>query len=106
MFFDFDKWDLRPVSFVELNRVVKMLNDNPAISIELGAHTDSKGSDEYNIKLSHNRAQSVMQYILSKGIAAERVSFKGYGETVPVATNDTDEGRQLNRRVEFKILSS
>ncbi|NCU02775.1 MAG: OmpA family protein [Chitinophagaceae bacterium] len=106
VFFDFDKWDLRPVSFVELNRVVKMLNDNPAISIELGAHTDSKGSDDYNIKLSHNRAQSVMQYILSKGIAAERVSFKGYGETVPVATNDTDEGRQLNRRVEFKILSN
>ncbi len=106
VFFDFDKWDLRPVSFIELNRVVKMLNDNPAISIELGAHTDAKGSDEYNIKLSHNRAQSVMQYILSKGIPAERVSFKGYGETVPVATNDTDEGRQLNRRVEFKILTN
>jgi OOP family OmpA-OmpF porin len=106
VFFDFDKWDLRPVSFIELNRVVKMLNDNPAISIELGAHTDAKGSDEYNIKLSHNRAQSAMQYILSKGIAPERVSFKGYGETVPVATNETDEGRQLNRRVEFKILSN
>lgn len=106
VFFDFDKWDLRPVSFVELNRVVKMLNDNPAIRIELGAHTDAKGSDEYNIKLSHNRANSVMQYILSKGISSERVSFKGYGETVPVATNDTDEGRQLNRRVEFKILSN
>ena len=83
-----------------------MLNDNPAISIELGAHTDSKGSDEYNIKLSHNRANSVMQYILSKGISPERVSFKGYGETVPVATNETDEGRQLNRRVEFKILTN
>ncbi|RXK62333.1 OmpA family protein [Lacibacter luteus] len=106
VFFDFDKWDLRPVSFVELNLVVKMLNENPAISIELGAHTDSKGSDEYNIKLSHNRAQAVMQYILSKGITPDRLSFKGYGETVPVATNDTDEGRQLNRRVEFKIISN
>lgn len=68
--------------------------------------TDSKGSDEYNIKLSHNRANPVMQYILSKGISPERVSFKGYGETVPFATNDNDEGRQLNRRVEFKILTN
>jgi OmpA-OmpF porin, OOP family len=106
VFFDFDKWDLRPESFIELNLVVKMLNDNPAISIELGAHTDSRGSDEYNFKLSDNRARSVMEYILSKGIAKERLSYKGYGETVPSASNDTDGGRQLNRRVEFKILKN
>jgi outer membrane protein OmpA-like peptidoglycan-associated protein len=106
VFFDFDKWDLRPESFVELNLVVKMLNENPAIVIELGAHTDSKGSDEYNIKLSHNRAKSCVDYIISKGIDASRVSWKGYGETVPVATNETDEGRQLNRRVEFRIMKN
>lgn len=106
VFFDFDKWDLRPESFLELNRVVKLLQENPSIVIEMSAHTDSRGSDEYNITLSGNRAQSVMEYILSKGIDPARITSKGYGETMPVATNDTDEGRQLNRRVEFKIIKN
>ncbi|MBI1780914.1 MAG: OmpA family protein [Sphingobacteriales bacterium] len=106
VFFDFDKWDLRPESFIELNLVVKMLNENPKLEIELGAHTDSRGSDEYNIKLSDHRAKSCVDYIISKGIDPVRVTWKGYGETVPVATNDTDEGRQLNRRVEFKIMNN
>ena len=106
VFFDFDKWDLRPESFVELDRVVKLLNENPAIEIEMSAHTDSRGSDEYNIKLSDNRARSVMEYILSKGIATHRIISQGYGETRPVVPNDTDENRQLNRRVEFKILKN
>lgn len=106
VFFDFDKWDLREESFVELDRVVKLLNENPAIEIEMSAHTDSKGSDEYNFKLSDNRAKSVRDYIVSKGIAENRISSQGYGETKPVATNDTDDGRQLNRRVEFTILKN
>jgi outer membrane protein OmpA-like peptidoglycan-associated protein len=106
VFFDFDKWDLRPESYVELDRVVKLLNENPTIEIEMSAHTDSRGSDEYNFKLSDNRARSVMEYILSKGIAANRITSQGYGETKPVATNDTDEGRQWNRRVEFKIVKN
>jgi outer membrane protein OmpA-like peptidoglycan-associated protein len=106
VFFDFDKWDLRPESFVELDRVVKLLTENPAIEIEMSAHTDSRGSDEYNFKLSDNRARSVMEYIVSKGIAASRITSHGYGETQPVATNETDEGRQLNRRVEFKIMKN
>ncbi|WP_202552393.1 OmpA family protein [Ginsengibacter hankyongi] len=106
VFFDFDKWDLRPESFIELNRVVKLLNENPSIEIEMSAHTDSRGSDEYNFKLSDNRARSVMEYIISKGIDSSRITSHGYGETKPVATNDTDEGRQLNRRVEFKILKN
>jgi OOP family OmpA-OmpF porin len=106
VFFDFDKWDLRPESFVELDRVVKLLNENPAVEIEMSAHTDSRGSDEYNFKLSDNRARSVMEYILSKGIATNRITSHGYGETQPVATNETDEGRQLNRRVEFKIMKN
>ncbi|HEU4469660.1 MAG TPA: OmpA family protein [Flavisolibacter sp.] len=104
VFFDFDKWDLRPESFVELDRVVKLLKENPSIEIEMSAHTDSRGSDEYNFKLSDNRARSVMEYILSKGIASNRITSKGYGETMPVVPNDTDENRQLNRRVEFKIM--
>jgi OOP family OmpA-OmpF porin len=104
VFFDFDKWDLRPESYIELDRVVKLLNENPAIEIEMSAHTDSKGSDDYNFKLSDERARSVREYILSKGIAASRIISQGYGETKPVVPNDTDENRQLNRRVEFKIL--
>ncbi len=106
VFFDFDKWDLRPESFVELDRVVKLLSDNPAIEIEMSAHTDSRGSDDYNYKLSDNRARSVMEYILSKGIAPNRIISQGYGETKPVVENDSDENRQLNRRVEFKILKN
>nr|WP_240348244.1 OmpA family protein [Longitalea arenae] len=106
VFFDFDKWDLRPESNVELDRVVKLLKENPAIEIELSAHTDSKGSDEYNFRLSDNRAKSCVEYIISKGIPASRIVSKGYGESMPVSENETDEGRQLNRRVEFKILKN
>ncbi len=106
VFFDFDKWDLRSESFVELDRVVKLLIENPAIEIEMSAHTDSYGSDDYNFKLSDNRARSVMEYILSKGIATTRIKSQGYGETKPVAPNDTPENRQLNRRVEFTILKN
>ncbi len=106
VFFDFDKWDLRPESYLELDRVVKLLTDNPAIEIEMSAHTDNRGADDYNFKLSDNRARSVMEYILSKGIATNRITSQGYGETKPVAENDTDENRQLNRRVEFKILKN
>jgi len=105
VFFDFDKFDLRPESFVELDRVVKLLNENPAIEIEMSAHTDSRGADDYNLKLSDNRAKSVMDYIVSKGIAASRITSKGYGETKPVADNKTDEGRARNRRTELKVIS-
>jgi outer membrane protein OmpA-like peptidoglycan-associated protein len=106
VFFDFDKWDLRPVSFIELDRVVKLLRDNPSIEIEMSAHTDSRGTDEYNFVLSDKRARSVMEYIISQGISSERITSHGYGESRPVATNETDEGRQINRRVEFKILKN
>lgn len=106
VFFDFDKWDLRPESYVELNRVVKLLKENPAIEIEMSAHTDAYGTDAYNMTLSDNRAKSVMEYIISQGIPRSRIISQGYGETKPVAANDTDENRQLNRRVEFKILKN
>src|SRR5436190_3903811 len=104
VFFDFDKWDLRPESFVELDRVVKLLEENPAIEIEMSAHTDSYGTDEYNFNLSDNRARSCVEYIISQGIDRNRIIAKGYGETQPVVPNDTPETRQSNRRVEFKIL--
>jgi OmpA-OmpF porin, OOP family len=106
VFFDFDKSDLRPESFVELDRVVKLLNENPGIEIEMSAHTDAKGSDEYNFKLSDDRARSVRTYIISQGITEGRIASKGYGEAKPVDTNETDEGRQLNRRVEFTIMKN
>jgi outer membrane protein OmpA-like peptidoglycan-associated protein len=106
VFFDFDKASLREESFVELDRVVKLLNENPTIEIDLGAHTDNKGSDDYNMKLSASRARSVMDYLLSKGIAESRLQSHGYGETKPVVDNDTDEHRQMNRRVEFTIIKN
>jgi len=106
VFFDFDKWDLRPESSVELDRVVKLMMENPGIEIEMSAHTDSYGSDEYNFKLSDDRARSCTEYILSKGIATTRIKSQGYGETKPVAPNDTPENRQMNRRVEFTILKN
>ncbi|MBL0181597.1 MAG: OmpA family protein [Chitinophagaceae bacterium] len=112
VFFDFDKYSLRPESSVELDRVVAFLNEYPHIEIEMSAHTDSKGSDEYNMTLSDNRAKSVREYIIEKGIAATRIISQGYGETKPVASNsnpdgtDNPDGRQLNRRVEFKILKN
>jgi outer membrane protein OmpA-like peptidoglycan-associated protein len=105
IFYDFDKATLRPESMSELERLVQLMNENPTISIEISSHTDNKGSDEYNQKLSQQRAQSVVDFLIGKGIKQERLVAKGYGESVPVATNDTDEGRQLNRRTEFKILS-
>lgn len=101
--FDTGKADLKPESFEELDRVAKMLEDNPKITIELSAHTDDTGNDDSNLKLSDKRAKSVMDYMVSKGIKAERMTAKGYGETQPLVPNDSDENRAKNRRVQFKI---
>ncbi|MFT3934915.1 MAG: OmpA family protein [Chitinophagaceae bacterium] len=103
VFFDFDKYNLREESFAELNRVVELMKANPTLEIEMSAHTDSRGSDDYNLKLSDNRAKSVREYIVSKGVEGNRIVSHGYGETKPVADNESDDGRQLNRRVEFTI---
>jgi outer membrane protein OmpA-like peptidoglycan-associated protein len=104
IFFDFDKTTLRNESITELNMVVDFLKSNPTVKVEISGHTDSKGSNEYNINLSDGRASSVRAYLLENWIAPERVSSRGYGEERPVDTNETDEGRQINRRVEFTIL--
>lgn len=105
IFFDFDKATLRPESTNELERLTKLLNDVPTLKIEISGHTDSKGADEYNKTLSNNRAKAVLDYLVKVGISASRLTSVGYGEEQPIATNDNDEGRQLNRRTEFKILS-
>lgn len=105
IFFDFDKATLRSESTNELQRLTKLLNDVPTLKIEISGHTDSKGANDYNLKLSDNRAKAVVDYLIKAGIASNRLTFKGYGEEQPISTNETDEGRQLNRRTEFKVVS-
>lgn len=104
IFFDFDKSDLKPESSVELDKLYHYLMTNKSIIIEIGGHTDDKGSDSYNEQLSLARAEAVYKYLLDKGIKPERLSYKGYGETQPIADNRTAEGRATNRRTEFKIV--
>ena len=87
-----------------MNKVVDFLKTNAKVSIEIAGHTDSKGSDDYNLNLSQGRSQSVVDYLASQGIDKTRLQAHGYGETKPIDTNDTDEGRANNRRVEFTIL--
>ncbi|MDB5970652.1 MAG: hypothetical protein JWQ90_3102 [Hydrocarboniphaga sp.] len=104
--FEFDKSRLTPNAKVILDGVGTALDSRPDIKVEIGGHTDSKGSDEYNLKLSDRRAASVKTYLESKGVAASRMTSHGYGEAIPVADNATDEGRELNRRVELKVTES
>jgi OOP family OmpA-OmpF porin len=104
IFFATGKSTLSNQSFPELNRIAITMTDNKTLAIELGGHTDNVGADDFNMKLSQERADSVREYLIGKGIEPDRVASKGYGETAPVAKNDTPEGQQLNRRVEFKIL--
>ncbi len=104
IYFDFDKAELRPESYPELGRVVEFMQLNSTLTIEISGHTDDRGSDEYNEKLSQERSDAVRTYILSKGIKANRIVAKGYGESKPLVANDSDENRQFNRRVQFTIL--
>ena len=134
IFFDLDKADLRPESMVALDKLVETLNDNPNVTIELGSHTDSRASDQYNLDLSERRAKSVVNYLIEKGIARDRLVAKGYGESdpkvvdkkdhelfpfIPVGTKLTDDyiyslkdpdqqemAHSLNRRTEFRVLTT
>ena len=106
IFYDFNKSTLREESIAELDRLERLLSVNPNMRIEISSHTDNVGSAAYNEKLSLSRAQSVVDYLVNKkNIAKDRLEFRGYGFQQPIAPNDTDQGRQLNRRTEFKILS-
>ncbi len=103
--FETGKADLKPVSFPLLDEVVAVMKANAQIElVEIGGHTDSTGTAQINKTLSQARAESVMKYIASKGIAKSRLEAKGYGQDVPIADNDTEPGRDANRRVEFNIL--
>jgi outer membrane protein OmpA-like peptidoglycan-associated protein len=109
--FDFDKYDLRPESYIDLERLVAMMNSDTSVKIEIQAHTDYKGTDEYNMKLSEKRAIAVMEYVVNKGISKDRVGYQAFGRSQPIAPNtnpdgsDNPEGRQLNRRIEVKVLN-
>lgn len=101
--FEFDKAALLPDSRQLLNKVAASLKDQPDLQIEVAGHTDSKGSDAYNLNLSDRRAASVRKYLVSQGVPGENITSKGYGEERPVADNVTEEGRALNRRVELHL---
>ena len=132
IFYDFDRATLRPESETSLNELVKMLNDNPNVSIELGAHTDLKGSEQYNLRLSDRRARSVVDYLIKSDINPDRLQPKGYGESRPkvitkklatqypqfkegdvldekyingLSPEDQEIANQINRRTEFQVLS-
>lgn len=105
IFFDYDKATLLQQSYNELHMLIGMLNAYPKMKIEVRGHTDGRGSDDYNRRLSENRAKAVVDYLVSKGIDPRRLQYKGFGKSMPIATNATEEGRARNRRVEFKIIA-
>lgn len=104
IFFEFAKYDLLEDSYSELNRVVEFMQKNPSIKIQIAGHTDNVGTKTFNNLLSERRAKAVAEYLISKGIEKNRIKTIGFGMEKPIASNDTDEGRQLNRRVEFTII--
>jgi OOP family OmpA-OmpF porin len=104
IFFDVDKYELKEKSVTELKKILRFLNENPSVRIEISGHTDNTGSAAYNVQLSEKRAQSVNNYLVSQGISQSRLTPKGYGSQQPIASNDTEEGRQKNRRIQFKIV--
>ena len=109
IYYDLDKWNIRPDAEAELNKVVQAMADNPKIHIELSSHTDSRAGDQYNLVLSDKRARAAVEYLIQKGVAAKRMKWKGYGETklVNKCKNDvpcSEEEHQQNRRTEFKVI--
>ncbi len=104
IFFDFDKATLKKQSFIELNHVAKFMRENPTVRIQLSGHTDSKGSEEYNMTLSKDRAKAALEYLAKKGVPRQRMEYKGYGKTQPIADNKTEAGRATNRRTEILII--
>lgn len=104
IFFEFDKYDLQEKSKTELQEIIRFLNNNPTLKVEIGGHTDNVGTSDYNQQLSEKRAKSVYEYLLKAGVAKTRLFSKGYGSKMPIIENNSEENRQTNRRIEFKIL--
>ncbi len=105
IYFDSGKATIRPESYPVLDDALRVLQANPNVIVEIAGHTDSVGGDAYNLRLSDARANSVRTYLITRGIAASRLIARGYGETMPIASNGTRDGRQMNRRIEFRVLS-
>ena len=106
IFFDTDKYDLKPESRVELEKLTDLLKRNPSLKIEISGHTDIMGTPQHNLELSNNRARAVYDYLVRHGISKERLTYAGYGITRPIDTNDTEEGRAKNRRTEFSVTGA
>lgn len=104
--FQFDKADLLEVSIKELDQLFEYLNKNPNLTIEIYGHTDTVGLDKRNKELSKLRAKSVAEYLISQGLSSSRISYFGFGSSKPISSNSTEDGRQLNRRVEFKLIAN
>lgn len=105
VFFESDSYQLQPTSYLELNKLAELLQNNPFLRIEIGGHTDNTGKKEYNLELSKNRAKAVFDYLIQqKDIDNKRLMYKGYADLYPLQPNSTPEGRAINRRTEFKIL--
>lgn len=105
IFFDVNKFDLKPESQIELDKVVQLMNDNPSLKIQIAGHTDNAGKPADNLTLSNNRAKTVVSYLINKQISPQRLSYKGFGETKPIADNATPENRAKNRRTELKVVN-
>jgi len=105
IFFDSNKFDIKPDSKAELEKLVDFLTVNPTLHVEISGHTDNVGNDQANQTLSENRAKAVFAYLINNKINPDRLVYKGYGKTQPIASNETEEGRGENRRTEFKIIA-
>jgi OmpA-OmpF porin, OOP family len=106
IFFDVNKYELKSQSITELEEVIIFLNQNPTLKVEISGHTDNSGTEIYNQQLSEKRAQSVAEYLTAHEVSKQRIITKGYGSKRPIAVNDSDDNKQMNRRIEFKIVSN
>ena len=105
VFFDTDSYELLEASVFELDNLVKLLQLNSSLEVEISGHTDNTGTTDYNKTLSENRAKAVYNYLIQKNISKARLTFIGYGENIPIADNNTEEGKAKNRRTEFKVIN-
>jgi len=104
--FEVNSFQLKPVSLIELDKLLQVLNENPKLQVQIGGHTDNTGTEAENLKLSANRAKAVVDYLVAKGIDEKRLSWRGFGSSKPIADNSTETGRAKNRRTEFTVVGN